>query len=535
MSDRVPLWDYGNSRAVLVGTSAYRNLTQVPAAGHSLGRMHALLMSDLCGWPDGRITEIQDAAGPGDLHQRLIRLFRDVTGVALFYFVGHGQVDDRDRLCLGLAGSSTEPDLRASTSLEFEDVRDALLRSRAQTKILILDCCYSGLASGYRNTLGAEDIADLAGVAGAYTMTACQAYGTASFETDHPQPQTHFTKYLADLVEEGIPGEPSRLRLRAIFQRLSDRLAADGHPRPMERNINSASEFVLAFNAAPVQVQVDVPTALQQLDARLTQVEAALIRLGGPEAPAAAVPGPAAAPPVRSGPGPGPGPVGGVDGQLATLLTRAADLLRDGKGAEFRAVEAELQSRGSSARPQAVLETSFGPITVRLLPDYSAEAVRNFIELAEGTVPWQDPRHRELLRQGSRLYDGTLFHKVVRGLLIQGGDPVGTGHGGPGWVQAHETHRDLTFDRPHMMAMANSGPNSEGSQFFITVAPAPWLNYEHTIFGEVVAGAEVAERISAVAVDATDRPVDDVLLNTVRISWDARPAASSPRGPRQDG
>ena len=160
-----------------------------------------------------------------------------------------------------------------------------------------------------------------------------------------------------------------------------------------------------------------------------------------------------------------------------------------------------------------------GSITIRLFPDYAPEAVRNFIELARGTRLWIDPRERELfLRQGDRLYDGTVFHRVVHDLLIQGGDPTGTGSGGPGYRQANELHRDLTFDQPFMVAMANSGESSNGSQFFITVSAAAWLTGKHTIFGEVIDNSAVAVEISRVPVDTRNRPVEDVVLESVRIS-----------------
>ncbi len=532
MSDRVPLCDYLNSRAVLVGTSTYRNLEPVPAVA-SLKRMTALLTSDLCGWPASQITEIKDEPGPSNLHARLIRLFRDVSDVALFYFVGHGQVDDNDQLCLGLVESSIELDLRASTSLEFQDVRDALLKSPAATKIVILDCCFAGLANKRGNTLGAANVADQANGLGAYTMTACHSYGTASFETAGVNPQTHFTKYLADVIEAGIPGEPAGLRLRPIFRQLAEALVAGGHPRPMERNINTASDFVLAYNAAPIQVQVDVSTALQQMDARIARIEASAAPAAGPAGAVSRLPGHGDRAGSRAGRSAGQAPAitssteaERPDEHAATierLRTEAAGLLRVNKSQDFRGVEAKLQRLGSSARPTAVLQTSMGDIAIQLLPDYAPKAVRNFIELAEGTRPWLHPGQPEQLRRDARLYDGTLFHRVIRGLMIQGGDPIGTGTGGPGYLQAHEFHRDLAFDRPYLVAMANSGTGSSdsgGSQFFLTVGPAPWLTGKHTIFGVIVDGASVADAISKVRVDAHDRPVVDVVLRTVSIGGD---------------
>jgi len=527
MTDRVALHNYQNSCAVLIGTSSYANLEDVPAAS-SLRRLHGLLKSDLCGWPSEKITVIEDARRPGDLHYQLIQAFHDVNDVALFYFVGHGLTDDEDQLCLGLVESDNTPHLRGSTSLEFRDVRDALLRSRAETKILILDCCFAGQATQIRNTLAVSELADQAGGTGAYTMAACQPYGTASFDQDGPDPQTHFTKYLVDLIQAGIPDQPAELLLRPIFRRLTERLAADGHPRPAERNVDQGGDFPFAYNAAPVQVQVDFPTALQQLGVRLSRIEgyfSALAEQTGHGAPVAAdeTPDPAradralvvpASPDQAAG-----GPPDGQARRIAALLARAADLLQVRNGAQFREVEAQLRELGASARPTAALRTSMGSITIRLFPDYAPEAVRNFIELARGTRLWIDPRERELfLRQGDRLYDGTVFHRVVHDLLIQGGDPTGTGSGGPGYRQANELHRDLTFDQPFMVAMANSGESSNGSQFFITVSAAAWLTGKHTIFGEVIDNSAVAVEISRVPVDTRNRPVEDVVLESVRIS-----------------
>ena len=526
MSDRIPLRHYLNSRAVLIGTAKYRNLNPVPAAANSLRRMAGLLKSDLCGWPADRVIEMADEPGPGDLHNRLILLFREVSDVAMFYFAGHGQPDDRDQLCLGLVNSSEEPDLRASTSLEFSDVRDALIRSPAKTKILILDCCFSGLASERENTLGPQDVAGLSGGTGAYTMAACHPYGAASFETGGANPQTYFTKYFVDVVEAGIPGEPARLPLRSIFLRLTELLEKAGHPQPTERNVDSASDFVLAYNAAPVQGQTDVPDALQQIRARLAWLETSI---GAPAAGQANQPRPASSAKPAAGARARAGRIGGKPGRtaeqlrsVASLHAQAAEFLRTNRGEDFRAIEEQLQQLGSSARPTAVLQTSLGTITIQLLPDYTPEAVRNFIELADGTRPWLDTRQREPLRLGARLYDATIFHRVVRDLMIHGGDPTGTGAGGPGYLQAHELHGDLAFDQPYRVAMASSESDSDGSQFFITVAPAPWLSYKHTIFGLVTGGSDVAHRISEVPVDAKDRPVKDVVLRTVRIGQPAQ-------------
>lgn len=164
---------------------------------------------------------------------------------------------------------------------------------------------------------------------------------------------------------------------------------------------------------------------------------------------------------------------------------------------------------------QAVLSTSRGDISVELFPDKAPETVRNFVELAEGAREWTDPGSGA--RTSTPLYDGTVFHRVIPGFMIQGGDPLGSGRGGPGYRFADEFHSDLTFDRPYLLGMANAGPDTNGSQFFITVGATEWLTGKHTIFGEVVRGHAVVDDIAATATDAQDRPVQDVVLETVTV------------------
>ena len=125
----------------------------------------------------------------------------------------------------------------------------------------------------------------------------------------------------------------------------------------------------------------------------------------------------------------------------------------------------------------ATLRTNQGTVQVRLFPDQAPKTVRNFVELAEGSREWTDPTTRQ--PTAGRLYDGTIFHRVIPRFMIQGGDPLGTGTGGPGYKFADEIHPDLRFDRPYLLAMANAGPGTNGSQFFITVAPTTWLNGKH--------------------------------------------------------
>ena len=161
----------------------------------------------------------------------------------------------------------------------------------------------------------------------------------------------------------------------------------------------------------------------------------------------------------------------------------------------------------------ATLTTTQGTVTVRLFPDHAPKTVRNFVELAEGGREWTDPRTGAKTKE--KLYDGTIFHRVITNFMIQGGDPLGRGTGGPGYRFADEIHPDLRFDKPFLLAMANSGPGTNGSQFFITTVPTPWLNGKHTIFGEVIDGADVVDAISRVQTVPGDRPVTDVVLQSV--------------------
>jgi peptidyl-prolyl cis-trans isomerase A (cyclophilin A) len=163
----------------------------------------------------------------------------------------------------------------------------------------------------------------------------------------------------------------------------------------------------------------------------------------------------------------------------------------------------------------ATLQTSQGRVVIRLFPDHAPKTVRNFVELAEGGRQWTDPRTGRA--STSKLYDGTIFHRVIPDFMIQGGDPLGSGRGGPGYKFADEFHPDLHFDRPYLLAMANAGPGTNGSQFFITVVPTPWLNGKHTIFGEVIEGADVVDRISRLKAGSQDRPVEDVTIESVTI------------------
>ena len=164
---------------------------------------------------------------------------------------------------------------------------------------------------------------------------------------------------------------------------------------------------------------------------------------------------------------------------------------------------------------QARFVTSQGTFSVRLMPEHAPDTVANFVELATGRREWRDPRDRATKKEP--LYDGTVFHRVIPGFMIQGGDPLGTGTGGPGYQFEDETEGGPSFDRPGLIAMANAGPNTNGSQFFVTVAQTPHLTGKHTIFGEVVEGYDVVEAISRVDTDSSDRPHEAVVLEAVEI------------------
>jgi len=167
------------------------------------------------------------------------------------------------------------------------------------------------------------------------------------------------------------------------------------------------------------------------------------------------------------------------------------------------------------ADQQAVLKTNRGDITIDLFPNQAPETVANFVGLAEGTKDYRD----DAGRSGQRYYDGLVFHRVIEGFMIQGGCPKGTGTGGPGYTFKDEPHPELVFDRPYLLAMANAGPGTNGSQFFITTAPATWLNFKHTIFGEVAdqASRDVVDAIGTTPTGAGDRPVDPVVIESVEV------------------
>ena len=163
----------------------------------------------------------------------------------------------------------------------------------------------------------------------------------------------------------------------------------------------------------------------------------------------------------------------------------------------------------------AIFETSQGNIVIRLLEKEAPKTVANFVGLAEGTKEFTDERTGQ--KQKKNYYDGLTFHRVIPDFMIQGGCPRGDGRGGPGYTFGDEFHPTLKHSKAGKLSMANAGPGTNGSQFFITVAATPWLDNKHTIFGEVIEGQDVADKISKLPRDASDRPRTPVTLQKVRI------------------
>lgn len=174
-------------------------------------------------------------------------------------------------------------------------------------------------------------------------------------------------------------------------------------------------------------------------------------------------------------------------------------------------------SAQAATEKKAVITTNLGTITVKLFPERAPKTVANFVGLADGSKEWTDPRTHKA-QKGKSLYNGTIFHRVIPQFMIQGGDPLGEGIGGPGYQFADETAPTDRFDKPGILAMANAGPNTNGSQFFITVKATPWLNGRHTIFGEVVQGMDIVEKISKVSRDSRDKPETPVVIEKVSIN-----------------
>ena len=170
-----------------------------------------------------------------------------------------------------------------------------------------------------------------------------------------------------------------------------------------------------------------------------------------------------------------------------------------------------------TATAKATIHTNHGDIVVNLFGNHAPLTVKNFIGLSDGSQEWRHPRTGEV--QEGPLYKDVIFHRIIRDFMIQGGDPLGQGIGGPGYQFKDEIHPELSFNKPYLLAMANAGPGTNGSQFFITTVETPWLNGRHTIFGEVADedSKKVVDAIEGVATGAMDRPVEDVVISSIDI------------------
>ena len=167
--------------------------------------------------------------------------------------------------------------------------------------------------------------------------------------------------------------------------------------------------------------------------------------------------------------------------------------------------------------PNATIVTNKGSFSVALMPEHAPKTVKNFVDLATGGREWTDPRDAQT--KSDPLYPGTVFHRVIDGFMVQGGDPAGTGVGGPGYTFEDEVPSDgPTFNQAGRVAMANAGPGTNGSQFFVTVAETPWLNGRHTIFGQVTEGYDVVEAMSKAPTAGQDRPAEEILIERIDIT-----------------
>jgi peptidyl-prolyl cis-trans isomerase A (cyclophilin A) len=199
---------------------------------------------------------------------------------------------------------------------------------------------------------------------------------------------------------------------------------------------------------------------------------------------------------------------------LASLSSFSA-LAKD-PGKEAVKTSSQKTSKSSSVAKTAIIETSEGNITVRLFADKAPKTIENFVGLATGKKEWKDPETNQMVT-GKPLYSGTVFHRVIPDFMIQGGDPKGNGTGGPGYEFADEVKPTDDFNKEGILAMANAGPNTNGSQFFITVKPTPWLNGHHTIFGEVTQGMDVVKKIANAEKGPNDVPKKTITIKKIEI------------------
>ena len=202
---------------------------------------------------------------------------------------------------------------------------------------------------------------------------------------------------------------------------------------------------------------------------------------------------------------------------LLFLLMCLLPLTLYAKGPKIQKAHQKAQKKGTQSMETtyAELDTTQGKIKIKLFSDKAPKTVANFVGLADGTKEFTDPKTGKKVKRA--FYDGLIFHRVIPDFMIQGGDPRGTGTGGPGYTFADEFDASLKHDKPGILSMANAGPGTNGSQFFITDKPTPWLDGRHTVFGEVVEGLAVVQKIARVPKDSNDKPLQDVVIKKVTI------------------
>lgn len=206
-----------------------------------------------------------------------------------------------------------------------------------------------------------------------------------------------------------------------------------------------------------------------------------------------------------------------IVGILAIALSSAGAFAADTSTKISKKIEKKEAKKMTETKVSSmVLKTTAGDIELKLFPEAAPKTVENFVGLATGSKTWTDPKTGKEVK-GKSLYVGTIFHRIIPGFMIQGGDPLGQGVGGPGYRFEDEFKSGKTFDKPGILAMANAGPNTNGSQFFITVAATPWLNNRHTIFGEVTKGMDVVEKIVNAPRGPRDFPNNPVSITAVEV------------------
>ncbi|ADP80474.1 peptidase C14 caspase catalytic subunit p20 [Pseudofrankia inefficax] len=246
----------------------------MPAAANSLDRIKNLLTGPLCGWPSEKVDVFLNENALGDLSFKLAKMIVETSDVLFFYYVGHGQSTLNEDLCMGLVDTSADPVEREFSGLLMAAIRRMLSHSRARVRVIVLDCCFSGIATENRqgNSDEAEYFADIAKVSGAYTLTASEAHAPARYEAG-PSPLTQFTKNFCDLIQHGIPGEPLPLTLNLIFPHLRDRLLEQSLPAPTQLNIDRGSSFVFARNAVSPELRFDPRVEVERLRIALREAQ----------------------------------------------------------------------------------------------------------------------------------------------------------------------------------------------------------------------------------------------------------------------